>query len=85
MGIDIYARWRGQTLDEIAAQTRAGFSVEAGCTGYLREGVESHSGVTPEEAASNIDFAGHSSLTVLYYVNSDDCRTKTRDQDQDEA
>ena len=37
MGIDIYARWRGQTLDEIAAQTRAGFSVEAGSTGYLRE------------------------------------------------
>jgi hypothetical protein len=37
MGIDIYARWPGQTLDEISAQTRAGFSVEAGNTGYLRE------------------------------------------------
>ena len=29
MGIDIYARWQGQTPDEITAQCRAGFSVEA--------------------------------------------------------
>ncbi len=37
MGIDICARWRGQTEDEIQAQYRAGFSVEAGGIGYLRE------------------------------------------------
>ena len=37
MGIDIYARWEGQTPDEIAAQVRAGFSTEAGGVGYLRE------------------------------------------------
>jgi len=37
MGIDIYARWQGQSPDEITAQYRAGFSVEAGGTGYLRE------------------------------------------------
>ena len=37
MGIDIYARWRGQSEDEITAQHRAGSSTEAGRVGYLRE------------------------------------------------
>ena len=37
MGIDIYARWTGQTPDEIAAQYRAVLSTDAGGVGYLRE------------------------------------------------
>ena len=37
MGIDIYARWQGQSPEELAAQLRACLSVEAGGTGYLRE------------------------------------------------
>lgn len=36
MGIDIYARWRGQTKKEKDAQI-TGFSVVHGCVGYLRE------------------------------------------------
>lgn len=36
MGIDIYARWRGMTADERAAQV-TGFSIEAGHLGYLHE------------------------------------------------
>ena len=36
MGIDIYARWKGQTDEEEAAQI-TGFSVERGDVGYLRE------------------------------------------------
>ena len=36
MGIDIYARWKGQTEEEIEAQ-HAGFSVYHGHVGYLRE------------------------------------------------
>ena len=36
MGIDIYARWDGQTAEEAAAQF-TGFSVLAGNVGYLRE------------------------------------------------
>jgi hypothetical protein len=37
MGIDIYARWREQTEDEIQAQYNAGFSAVQGKVGYLRE------------------------------------------------
>jgi hypothetical protein len=36
MGIDIYARWKGQTAEEKKAQL-AGFSLEHGHVGYLRE------------------------------------------------
>lgn len=36
MGIDIYARWKGQTEEEKKAQY-TGFSVEHGHVGYLRE------------------------------------------------
>jgi hypothetical protein len=36
MGIDIYARWRGQSQEEIEAQY-CGFSTVAGNVGYLRE------------------------------------------------
>jgi hypothetical protein len=36
MGIDIYAKWKGQTEEESAAQL-TGFSVEHGHVGYLRE------------------------------------------------
>jgi hypothetical protein len=36
MGIDIYARWQGQTEQEIEAQ-QTGFSVYHGHVGYLRE------------------------------------------------
>ena len=36
MGIDIYARWKGQTDEDEAAQI-TGFSVESGHVGYLRE------------------------------------------------
>jgi hypothetical protein len=36
MGIDIYARWKGQTEAEENAQY-AGFSITAGSVGYLRE------------------------------------------------
>ena len=36
MGIDIHARWKGQTEEEEAAQV-TGFSVEHGHVGYLRE------------------------------------------------
>lgn len=36
MGIDIYARWKGQTEDEKQAQY-TGFSVNHGHVGYLRE------------------------------------------------
>ena len=36
MGIDIYARWRGQTVAEREAQT-IGFTATAGHIGYLRE------------------------------------------------
>jgi len=37
MGIDIYARWHGQTRDEIQAQAEALFTIDAGGIGYLRE------------------------------------------------
>ena len=37
MGIDIYARWKGQTEQEQEAQY-TGFSVVHGHVGYLREG-----------------------------------------------
>ena len=36
MGIDIYARWRGQSEEEKAAQI-TGFDVTKGGVGYLRE------------------------------------------------
>jgi hypothetical protein len=36
MGIDIYARWRGMTSAQAAAQI-TGFSIKAGNVGYLRE------------------------------------------------
>ena len=36
MGIDIYARWNGQSDEEMEAQ-RTGFSVVHGHAGYLRE------------------------------------------------
>ena len=36
MGIDIYARWRGQTDEEAEAQI-CGFDVGKGSVGYLRE------------------------------------------------
>jgi len=36
MGIDIYAKWKGQTEEEEKAQF-TGFSVEDGHVGYLRE------------------------------------------------
>jgi len=36
MGIDIYARWNGQTEEEIKAQN-TGFSTVHGHVGYLRE------------------------------------------------
>ena len=36
MGIDIYARWRGQTEEEQHAQITS-FSVVHGHVGYLRE------------------------------------------------
>jgi hypothetical protein len=36
MGIDIYARWPGQTAAETDAQ-RTGFSIKHGHVGYLRE------------------------------------------------
>ena len=37
MGIDIYARWEGQTPAEQEAQSAAGFSARDGHVGYLRE------------------------------------------------
>ena len=37
MGIDIYARWRGQTEEEAEAQYSAAFSPLSGNVGYLRE------------------------------------------------
>ncbi len=37
MGIDIWARWKGQSKEEIQAQGIALFSVTAGGMGYLRE------------------------------------------------
>lgn len=37
MGIDIYAKWRGQTDEEANAQI-TGFDDTKGATGYLREG-----------------------------------------------
>ena len=36
MGIDVYARWRGQTAEEKQAQI-TGFSIAHGHVGYLRE------------------------------------------------
>ncbi len=36
MGIDVYARWRGQTKEELTAQI-TGFSIAHGHVGYLRE------------------------------------------------
>lgn len=37
MGIDIYARWRGQTDAERQAQEEAWLSTTSGHVGYLRE------------------------------------------------
>ena len=37
MGIDIYARWERQTGEEEKAQYEAGFDIESGSVGYLRE------------------------------------------------
>ena len=37
MGIDIYARWNGQTDEEIDAQYMSCFSPHHGSMGYLRE------------------------------------------------
>ena len=37
MGIDIYARWRGQSDDEIRVQAKVWFSAVKGSVGYLRE------------------------------------------------
>jgi hypothetical protein len=37
MGIDIYARWKGQSEKERTAQYSVGFSVMHGRVGYLRE------------------------------------------------
>jgi len=37
MRIDIYARWKGQSADEIEKQEEAWASIEAGGVGYLRE------------------------------------------------
>ena len=37
MGIDIYAKWRGQDVAEEYAQAKAWLSVEGGHVGYLRE------------------------------------------------
>ena len=37
MGIDIYARWKGQSGDEVEKQHEAAFTTEAGAVGYLRE------------------------------------------------
>lgn len=37
MGIDIYAKWRGQSEDARRAQTEAWASIDAGGAGYLRE------------------------------------------------
>lgn len=37
MGIDIYARWHGQTDGERDAQHEAWMNVDAGALGYLRE------------------------------------------------
>ena len=37
MGIDIYAKWNGQTEDERTAQRSAWLSTESGAAGYLRE------------------------------------------------
>jgi hypothetical protein len=37
MGIDLYARWKGQDDAARRAQTSAGFRVDVGHVGYLRE------------------------------------------------
>ena len=37
MGIDIYAMWKGQSVEERRQQTSQGFSMVAGNVGYLRE------------------------------------------------
>lgn len=37
MGIDIYARWKGQTQDEHSKQESVWLSTRAGSRGYLRE------------------------------------------------
>jgi hypothetical protein len=37
MGIDIYARWHGQSADEIDGQRQAWLSIGEGGKGYLRE------------------------------------------------
>ena len=37
MGIDIYARWKGQSADAKRRQSEAWLSIEAGGVGYLRE------------------------------------------------
>lgn len=37
MGIDIYARWKNQSVEAKQAQTAAWFSTVAGDRGYLRE------------------------------------------------
>ena len=37
MGIDIFARWHGQSADERDEQRRAWLSIDAGGVGYLRE------------------------------------------------
>jgi len=37
MGIDIYAQWRGQTVEEISRQSASWLAPTAGNNGYLRE------------------------------------------------
>lgn len=37
MGIDVYARWKGQTADERKQMEDAWLSIEGGHAGYLRE------------------------------------------------
>lgn len=46
MGIDVYARWRGMTAEERAAQ-HTGFSIAAGHLGYLREAYHGAPYATP--------------------------------------
>lgn len=56
MGIDVYARWKGQTEQERQAQY-TGFSVTAGNVGYLREAYHGRPYATrvlvPEAFAAN--------------------------------
>ena len=58
MGIDIYARWKGQTEEEERAQI-TGFSVEHGHVGYLREAYHGEPYATQELVPEAFDRDNH--------------------------